>query len=168
MSKDYLQLIDRNTEGQRYDITPLFANPGAFSSLIDDLTSQYNDIEYDAVAAIDALGFILGAGIAHRVGKGLIPIRKGGKLPVQTHAIGFIDYTGRSKSLELRRGAFAPGSKLILVDEWVETGAQINAAIELIQKSGGIVVGIASINIDRNDSTKKLFESYNCFTVWEE
>jgi adenine phosphoribosyltransferase len=161
-------LIDRKTEGQRYDVTPLFADPSAFSSLIDDLTSQFEDIEYDAVAAIDALGFILGAGIAQRSGKGLIPIRKGGKLPVETHAIEFIDYTGKNKSLELRRGAFMPGTRLLLVDEWIETGAQIKAAIELIRMTKGNVVGIASINIDRNDSTQELLENYNCFTVWDE
>jgi adenine phosphoribosyltransferase len=135
---------------------------------LDDLAAQFENIEFDAVAAIDALGFILGAGIAQRSGKGLIPIRKGGKLPVKTHAVEFIDYTGINKSLELRRGAFMPGTSLLLVDEWVETGAQIKAAIELIRLVDGIVIGIASINIDRNDNTQELFDNYDCFTVWVE
>jgi len=168
VSKDYLDLIDTETDGQRFDVTPLFADPNAFSQLLDDLTSQFEGIEFEAVAAIDALGFILGAGIAQRVGKGLIPIRKGGKLPVQAHAVGFMDYTGKNKSLELRRGAFLPGSRLLLVDEWIETGAQIKAAVELIGMMDGKVVGIASINIDNNDNTQELLDNYKCYTVWKE
>ena len=168
MTKEYLKLIDTHTEGNRYDVTPLFGDIDAFSSMLDDLTAQFNDIDFDAIAAIDALGFILGAGIAHRFEKGLIPIRKGGKLPVQTHAVDFMDYTGKQKSLELRRGAFLPGTKLLLVDEWIETGAQIRAAIQLIEDIQGEVVGIASINIDRNDSTKEILDNYRCGTVWED
>lgn len=168
MNSDYLRLIDKKTEGQRYDVTPLFADADAFASLLDDLAAQFQSVEFDAVAAIDALGFILGAGIAHRSSKGLIPIRKGGKLPVKTHAVEFIDYTGKSKSLELRKGAFMSGTRLLLVDEWIETGAQIKAAIELINMTDGKVVGIASINIDSNESTQELIENYECFSVWDE
>ena len=168
MTKEYLKLIDTHTEGNRYDVTPLFGDIDAFSSMLDDLTEGLDQESFDAVAAIDALGFILGAGIAHKFGKGLIPIRKGGKLPVQTHSVDFLDYTGRYKSLELRKGAFMPGTKLLLVDEWVETGAQIKAAIQLIEDIQGEVVGIASINIDRNDTTKELLDNYVCRTVWED
>ena len=166
--KKYLSLIDTRTDGPRYDVTPLFADPEAFNSLLDDLASEFSAEEFDAVAAIDALGFILGAGIAQRFGKGLITIRKGGKLPVQAHAVGFVDYTGKSKSLELRKGAFLPGSRLLLVDEWIETGAQVNAAIQLIEMSRGKVVGIASINMDDNEGTQGLLAKYKCCTVWED
>ncbi len=166
--KDYIKLIDTKTDGQRYDVTPLFGDIDAFSSLLEDLGSQFEGVEFGAVAAIDALGSILGAGIAQKFGKGLIPIRKGGKLPVNTHSVEFVDYSGKNKSLELRRGAFMPGTKLLLVDEWVETGTQIKAAIELIKMLDGVVVGIASINIDQNESTKELLENYECHTVWEE
>lgn len=168
MSKDYLRLIDTKTQGPRYDVTPLFTDPEAFSLLLDDLISGFEKDEFDAVAAIDALGFILGTGIAQRFGKGLIPIRKGGKLPVQTHSVSFVDYTGKKKSLELRRGGFMAGTRILLVDEWIETGAQVKAAIELINMVGGNVVGIASINIDKNSDTKELLDNYKCHTVWEE
>lgn len=164
--KDYLQKIDTNTQGSRYDVTPLFADHDAFSSLTDDLLGQFADIEFNCVVAIDAIGFVLGTAMAFRAEKGLVPLRKGGKLPVPTIATHFVDYTNQEKSLELRADAITPGTKVLLVDEWIETGAQIQAAIELIERQGGIVVGIASINIDNNDRTRRLRQEYNCCTVW--
>ena len=95
------------------------------------------------MAGIDALGFILGAAIAVRLKKGFVPIRKGGKLPVQTDVARFVDYTGQEKSLELRVGAIQPRTRVLVVDEWVETGAQVRAAIELLEKQGGVVIGVA-------------------------
>jgi adenine phosphoribosyltransferase len=166
--KDYLGLIDVNTPGRRNDVTPLFTDAAAFSELVTDLAAPFATAEIDLVAGIDALGFILATAIAMRFGKGLIPIRKGGKLPVQVDRQEFIDYTGESKSLELRAGILQPGKRILLVDEWIETGAQIRAAIALIERQGGIVAGIAAINIDINDMTRPILEKYPCHTVWVE
>src|SRR5204863_414319 len=99
---DYLRLIDRDTTGNRCDVTPLFADPEAFSRLLNDLIQICAGIEFEQVVAIDALGFILGTGIAVRTQKGLIVLRKAGKLPVQTDVEEFVDYTGQEKSLEMR------------------------------------------------------------------
>jgi len=166
--KEYLRLIDVHTPGRRNDVTPLFADPVAFSELVTDLAAPFEPDGIDLVAGIDALGFILATAIAMQLGKGLIPIRKGGKLPVQSDRVEFIDYTGQSKSLELRSGSLQPGSRILLVDEWIETGAQAKAAIELIEHQGGILVGIAAINIDINDNTITLLEKYRCHNVWVE
>lgn len=148
LAAHYLRLIDRQTTGNRCDVTPLFADASAFATLLGDLSSQLDQTPFDAIAALDALGFILGAGLAVTLQKGLITMRKGGKLPVQTAVAEFVDYTGTHKSLEIRPDAIRPGMRLLLVDEWVETGAQIQAAISLIERCNGKVVGIASINID--------------------
>jgi adenine phosphoribosyltransferase len=166
--KDYLGLIDVNTPGRRNDVTPLFADAAAFSELVTDLTAAFAPAEIDLVAGIDALGFILATAIAIRFGKGLVPIRKGGKLPVQADRQEFVDYTGKLKSLELRAGMLQPGNRILLVDEWIETGAQIKAAIALIERQGGILAGIAAINIDINDKTRPILEKYRCQTVWVE
>jgi len=121
--KDYLRLIDTHTRGPRCEVTPLFADAAAFAALVSDLVAPFDAVKIDLVAGIDALGFILGTAIAIRLGKGFIPIRKGGKLPVQADRVDFVDFTGQSKSLELRAGAVQPGVKILLVDEWIETGA---------------------------------------------
>ena len=166
--KEYLGLIDVHTLGQRNDVTPLFADPVAFAELVADLAAPIESAGIDLVAGIDALGFILGTALAIRLGKGFLPIRKGGKLPVAVDRVEFIDYTGRPKSLELRRGSFQPGTKVLLVDEWIETGAQVKAAAQLVEQQGGRVVGVSAIHIDVNDNTRPILEKYDCQTVWEE
>jgi adenine phosphoribosyltransferase len=157
---NYLDLIDTTTTGPRYDVTPLFGNYQAFSALLDDLLELCREIEYDTVAAIDALGFILGTAIAVRSEKPLVPIRKGGKLPVEVHKASFIDYTGKEKSLEIRPDALASSNRVLLVDEWIETAAQVKAAIGLIEGQGAKVAAVLSIVIDDSQTIRELRESY--------
>jgi len=162
----YLRLVDTNTQGQRNDVTPLFSDYVAFSALVNDLAAYFEDVVFDCVAGIDALGFILGTALAWHFEVGFVPIRKGGKLPVETDRRQFIDYSAQHKSLELRRDALKAGTKVLIADEWIETGSQVKAAIELIEHQGGIVVGIAAINIDDNSETQLLKSKYNAHTVW--
>lgn len=164
--KRYLRLIDTKTHGRRYDVTPLFADHTAFSTLVEDLARPFAKGNVDCIVGIDALGFILGAAMAIRMEVGFIPVRKGGKLPVKSDASKFVDYTGQEKSLELRVGAVRAGTRVLIVDEWVETGAQLKAATELIEKQGGVVIGIATINIDDRPSTRALRKKYRCHAVW--
>jgi len=164
--KEYLRLIDTNTSGPRCDVTPLFADPLAWAELVTDLSEPFAALAINYVAGIDALGFILGTALALRLNKGFIPIRKGGKLPVAVKSIEFVDYTQTPKVLALRQGALKPGDRVLVVDEWIETGAQMQAAIDLIEQAGGIVVGVATINIDHNPKTARLREKYHCHAIW--
>lgn len=166
LDSPYLRLIDTNTPGRRNDVTPVFADYGAFSALVEDLSECFKDVDFDYVAGIDALGFILGTAMAFHFEVGFLPIRKGGKLPVPADKAEFVDYSNQSKSLELRENAIEAGAKVLLVDEWIETGAQIKAAIELLENQGGTVVGIATINIDDNEGTHPIKAKYNCHAVW--
>ena len=161
----YLKLIDENTRGSRCDVTPLFADPVAFMAMVDDLYAQVKAAEFDLIAAIDALGFIIGTALALRHPAGLVTMRKGGKLPVDTETTTFKDYSGQIKQLEVRKGMIYPGARVLIVDEWIETGAQVRAAAQLIERSGGIVAGIATIHADRNEHTRPLFEQYPCFAL---
>ncbi|HKP53789.1 MAG TPA: phosphoribosyltransferase family protein [Chloroflexia bacterium] len=162
---NYLQLIDTNTHGPRYDVTPLFSDHEAFTALIADLSRPFDASDFDVVAGIDALGFILGTAVALRFRKGFIPIRKGGKLPVEVDTCAFVDYTGQEKSLELRADAIKQGTRVLIVDEWIETGAQVKAAIQLIESQGGVIAGIAAINIDDNEATRPLLETRRCISA---
>jgi adenine phosphoribosyltransferase len=152
--KDYLRLIDTNTPGPRCDVTPLFADPAALAELVADLCAPFQSAAIDYVAGIDALD------------KGFIPLRKGGKLPVPVSTAEFVDYSGQPKALELRQGSLPPGARVLVVDEWVETGAQVQAAVALIEGAGGSVVGIAAINMDDNPGVRRLRERYRCAVVW--
>jgi len=165
--KSYLQKIDINTSGNRNDVTPLFADSKCFDEFVEDLVRPFLRTDLDCVACIDALGFILGTAMARRLDVGVIPIRKGGKLPVETDSVEFVDYSNQHKKLEIRKDAFYPNKRVLLVDEWIETGAQIRAAISLIEAQGAIVVGIASVNMDTNDNTAEILKKYHVHTVWE-
>lgn len=164
--KNYLRLIDTQTSGPRCDVTPVFADPVAFAQLVADLADPFRSTPLDYVAGIDALGFILGTAIALHLQKGFLPIRKGGKLPVAVATAQFVDYTGQTKSLELRKGSVREADHVLIVDEWVETGAQMQAAIDLIENAGGIVAGIVTINMDANALSVRLQEKYKCQAVW--
>ena len=166
--KDYLKLIDTQTVGPRCDVTPLFGNPQAFAELVADLCALFEADEIDYVAGIDALGFILGTAMAIHLGKGFIPIRKGGKLPVAVSTAEFVDYSGQAKRLELRQGCIKAGDKVLVVDEWIETGAQVESAVRLVEAAGGVVAGIATINMDDCTRVRQLRERYVCHALWVE
>ena len=163
--KNYLSLIDTNTSGNRYDVTPLFSHYEGFSTLVNDLAAQVSSIDIDIVACIDALGFILGTALSQKLKVGILAIRKGGKLPVKTDQIDFIDYTGVEKQLEIRKDILIEGMRVLIVDEWIETGAQITASIKLIENQKAIVKGIVTIAMDKNDNTQLITSKYKVFTA---
>ena len=163
--KSYLKKIDIATIGNRYDVTPLFADSECLSQLVEDLTFPFRKSQLDFVACIDALGFILGTAVACRLNIGIIPLRKGGKLPVQTESVEFRDYSGEIKRLEIRKDILSPQDRVLLVDEWIETGAQIKAAAELIEGQGAILEAIAVINMDSNEQTKEIARKYRVHVV---
>jgi adenine phosphoribosyltransferase len=165
--RKYLELIDKSTRG-RYDVTPIFADFQAFSELIQDLVELCHGVDFDVIGGIDALGFILGTGMALETRKPLVPIRKGGKLPTEVEQVEFVDYTGQIKSLEIRVNALNSGEKVLIVDEWVETGAQIKAAIQLVEARGGEVAGILTINADQNQATRELGQKYRMLCLTQE
>ena len=165
MNLSYFKLIDTSTPGQRCDVTPLFAHIAAFAELVKDLSQPFLRLPVDFVAGIDALGFILGTAMALHLQKGFIPVRKGGKLPGEKISVAFTDYTGDNKVLELRAGAIPAGSRVLVVDEWIETGAQVSAAAQLIENQGGVIIEIAAINIDDNPNTQWLKGRYFCHSI---
>ena len=166
---DYLSLVDRSrTVYKRSDVTPIFAEPAAFAALVEDLARPWAGERVQQVAGLDALGFIVGTALALKLGAGFVPVRKGGKLPVAHDRETVTDYSGIAKTLELRTGAFAPGTRVLVVDEWIETGAQARAAIALIERAGGVVVGIAAICLRKNERTADLTARYRCHSLWPE
>ncbi len=163
----YDKYINKKTR-IRNDITPIFHNPKVFSSLISDMIKPFKKTDFNKVAALDSLGFILGGAIAHKLKVGLVPVRKGGKLPGISGTLiktAFIDYTGKKKIFEINKNAIEKGDRMLIVDDWIETGSQIKAAIRLIEKQGGKVVGISAIYAEKNSNTNLLFKRYNCIAL---
>ncbi|MCX7646457.1 MAG: phosphoribosyltransferase family protein [Rhodobacteraceae bacterium] len=152
----YLSLMSPNTRGPKFawlDPTSIYINAAAFGDLLDDLTAGLDAGAIDVVAGLDAMGFVLGAALAARLDRGFLPIRKAGKLCVETDRVSFSNYSGRSQEMEMRRPAFAPGTRVLLVDQWVETGGTMDGAIRLVERQGGRVAGIACIAMEENAVT---------------
>jgi adenine phosphoribosyltransferase len=167
--KDYLALIDRQTLGlpgmRCRDITPIFADPVAFGALVTDLCRDLRPRDVDVVVGLEALGFILATAVAGRLGAGLVPIRKVGKLPVRTDRLELPVVRGQPRTLELRAGALKPGARVLLVDDWIKSGTQIAGAIELIERQGANVVGVMALNLEITEITRGLLERYRFHTI---
>ncbi|MAG76041.1 MAG: adenine phosphoribosyltransferase [Colwelliaceae bacterium] len=157
----YNKKINRKTKG-RCDVTPLFEDPTVFSRLVSDLIKPFSKTKYNKVAGLDALGFVLASAVSLKTKKPLVLIRKEGKLPgLKKTSTSFIDYSRHKKTFEINKSSISKGDRVLIVDEWIETGTQAKAAIKLIEKLGGKVAGIAVINADLNKKTKILFDKYN-------
>ena len=164
----YLNIMSPNTKGEKFawlDPTSIYINTNAFIDLLDDLLDDLEEIDCDVVAGIDAMGFVLGSALAARLRKGFLPIRKAGKLCVDTKKVDFVNYSKRDQFMEIRFPAFEAGTKVIIVDQWVETGGTMGAAIRLIEQQGGLVKGVIALAIEENDNTKKLRNDYKCFSA---
>ena len=164
----YLNIMSPNTKGEKFawlDPTSIYINTNAFIDLLDDLLDDLGEIDCDVVAGIDAMGFVLGSALAARLRKGFLPIRKAGKLCVDTKKVDFVNYSKRNQFMEIRFPAFEAGTKVIIVDQWVETGGTMGAAIRLIEQQGGLVKGVIALAIEENDNTKKLRNDYKCFSA---
>jgi adenine phosphoribosyltransferase len=161
----YLSLMAPNTKGERFawlDPTSIYINGDAFTDLLDDLVADLGGLTVDVVAGLDAMGFVLGSALATRLGVGFLPVRKAGKLCVETDSVSFTNYSGRTQDMEMRKPAFAPGTKVLVADQWVETGGTMDAAIRLVERQGGRVVGLAAVAIEENAVTDAYRKAYRC------
>ncbi len=164
----YFSIMAPNTKGEKFawlDPTSIYIHQEAFCDLLDDLCEPCKKNECDLVAGLDAMGFVLGSAIANRFGKGFLPIRKAGKLCVETESATFTNYSGRLQELELRKKAFRPGTRVLLVDQWIETGGTMAGAIKLIKQQKGLIAGIAAIVIEENKITEQYRSIYKCVSA---
>ncbi len=164
----YLPLMSPNTKGPHFawlDPTSIYINSAAFGDLLEDLTSELDGDGIDVVAGIDAMGFVLAAAIASRLNRGFLPIRKAGKLCVETDHVTFTNYSRRTQELEMRIPAFDAGTRVLLVDQWVETGGTMDGAIRLVERQGGTVAGLVAIAIEDNEKTAALRSTYPCVSA---
>ncbi len=161
----YLSIMSPNTKGEKFawlDPTSIYINGAAFHDLLDDLQADLAGVACDVVGGLDAMGFVLGSALAVRLGVGFLPIRKAGKLCVETDMVSFTNYSGRTQNMEIRLPAFQPGTRVLLVDQWVETGGTMDGAMRLIERQQGIVAGIAAIAIEENERTNSYRQNYRC------
>jgi adenine phosphoribosyltransferase len=123
------------------DITPVLSDGHLFQSVIEHILSDVKPGTIDKIVGIDARGFIFGAAAATQIGAGFVPVRKKGKLPWATHEQSY-DLEYGSNTVAIHTDAIHPGERVLLVDDLLATGGTAAAALKLVEKLGGTVVGV--------------------------
>jgi adenine phosphoribosyltransferase len=137
-----------------YDITSVLGQPEAFRYCIDTMVERYRNSGIDAVAAIEARGFLFAAPFADRLGVPLVLIRKKGKLPGETRSKKYALEYGEAE-IEVHTADLKPGMKVLLTDDLVATGGTLRAARELITDCGASVpeifgvIGLPFLNYEK-------------------
>jgi adenine phosphoribosyltransferase len=124
------------------DITTLLSDAEAFRHVIDSMTERFRDKDIDLVVAIESRGFIFGAPLAYHLNVGFVPVRKPNKLPAEKISQEYSLEYG-TNVLEMHTDAIIPGHKVLIADDLLATGGSIRATIDLVERLGGEVVGIA-------------------------
>ncbi|GHT16148.1 adenine phosphoribosyltransferase [Planctomycetales bacterium] len=128
-----------------YDITTLIQEPKVFADTIDWLASEIIEFgKIDLIAAPEARGFIFAAPLAYKLGVGLIPIRKPGKLPFKTVSKSY-DLEYGTNTIQINSDAVKIGDRVLLLDDLLATGGTIEACRQLVTELGGEVVGAAFV-----------------------
>lgn len=122
------------------DITPVIADAELFAEVVRAHAEPWQG-RVDAVAGLEARGFIFGAAIALHMGLGFVPVRKAGKLPGPTIGVDYALEYGTAR-IEVQREAVAPGARVLVVDDVLATGGTAAAACELLETCGAVVPGV--------------------------
>ncbi len=121
------------------DITTLLSDAKSYQRVIDLIAHRYIDKDIDLVLGIEARGFIMGAALAYKLGKGVILVRKPGKLPHKTHSASYNLEYGMDE-LHIHQDAIKKGDKILIADDLLATGGTVEAVIKLIELMGGEIV----------------------------
>ena len=125
-----------------YDITTLLKNGPDFREVIDRMAADVAGKHVDVVVGMESRGFIFSAPLAYKLGAGLVPVRKLGKLPAETLEVEYALEYGTA-TLEIHRDAIEPGQRVLIVDDLLATGGTVRGTIELVERLKGDVVGLA-------------------------
>ncbi|MDX1662109.1 MAG: adenine phosphoribosyltransferase [Gemmatimonadota bacterium] len=126
------------------DITPVLLDPELFEATLDALTDWAREHDAHKIAGVDARGFLFAAPVADRLGLGLIPVRKLGKLPYDTVQASY-DLEYGVNTLEVHTDALEDGEKVVLIDDLLATGGTVRAATELVESLGGVISGVGFV-----------------------
>ncbi len=124
------------------DITTLLLNKTAFRQAIDRLHAEFKSKGIQKVIGIESRGFLTAAPLAYLLGAGFVPVRKRGKLPHTTNSVSYELEYGMD-TLEIHQDAIEEGEKVLIADDLLATGGTAAATCELIEKSGGRIIGLA-------------------------
>ena len=138
------------------DIMPMLADGPAFKQIVDELAEAVAPWKPDLVLGAEARGFMFGAPLAYALGAGFVAARKPGKLPYTTVSAKYALEYGFD-ALEVHIDAIKPGQRVLICDDLLATGGTCKAKIELVERLGGVVAGLAfAIELDFLNGREKL------------
>lgn len=147
-----------------FDITTVLKDGQAFQQVIDTLYDRFKNCEIDKITGIEARGFVYAAALAYKMKKGLILIRKPGKLPAETFRWEYeLEYG--TDAVEMHKDAVEPGENILVIDDLLATGGTVAATCKLIEEAGGKVEGVGfMIELDFLHGRDKL-QKYDVFSI---
>jgi adenine phosphoribosyltransferase len=133
--------------GMRFrDITPILEeDPALYCAIIDRITHHYQSNPPDCVVCIESFGYVFGAPLAYRLAVRLVLARRQGKLPRETIRKEYQMCYASDKSLEIHRTSIRPGDRVVIVDDVMASGGSALAAVQLVERAGGLCVGVACV-----------------------
>ncbi len=146
------------------DITTLLKDATSFRQSIDDLARRFEGERIDKVVAAESRGFIFGAPLAYLLGAGFVPARKLGRLPAKTIRAEYkLEYG--ANTVEMHTDAIAPGERVLVVDDLLATGGTVTATVDLVQRLGGEIVGLAFLVELEYTGGRQLLNGYRIETL---
>lgn len=126
------------------DITTLIGDGEAYRQVVDEFVEHVRPLDVDIILVLDARGFLVGSPVAYVLGKGVVPIRKEGKLPWETYRVEYeLEYG--ADVFEMHKDAVRPGEKVAVLDDLLATGGTAKAACDLVAMAGGEVVTLGFV-----------------------
>lgn len=145
------------------DLTPVFADADAFTAVIDDLAARFRG-RFDAVAGVEARGFLLAAALAYAEHVPLVAVRKAGKLPGEVLTEHYALEYGTA-TLEMHQGQLASGSRVLIVDDVLATGGSCFAAARLVERADYVVAGIGLVLELEGLGGREQLSAYDVYSI---
>lgn len=146
------------------DITPLLEDAESFRYAIDKMADFFRGGKIDKIVGIDARGFLLASAMAYKLKTGIAIARKKGKLPCRKVRVCHTLEYGEG-ILEMHIDSIKPGEKVLIVDDVLATGGTISAAVEIVEKLGGKIIGIAFLIELRNLNGREKLKNQSVFSL---
>lgn len=155
---------DMSTGGDRYNTIKSYENGHRRKKIINTLSPS---IDVDSVVGLETTGLTLGVLIAHNLDCKFIPMREKGKIPALNDKLisKNCKYIHRRKKLEIDKREFGDGDKILLVDDWIESGKQIYTALDILDSINVNVVGISIIGIDESFDRNELEKNFEIYSI---
>ena len=146
------------------DVTSVLKDADGLKLAIDSMQKEIEDIDFDLVLGPESRGFIFGVPVAYNLHKPFIPVRKKGKLPMETVSMEYELEYGTAE-IEIHRDAIKPGQKVVIIDDLIATGGTIEAIVKLVEQLGGEVVGICFLMELEGLKGREKLQGYNVRSV---